>query len=258
MLAQVRKRAPRLFFRRAAAALAVAVVGIFGILVESGRRGLDLEMRRAEAELLNSFEFYSQFLRNVRSVTQRYDMLLAGEQGPLAHGLSQAGQENIEALMLQSSFALGQEYFFLRGVNGETRVEIRRGAIQSTPSPLSIRGEEEFPSLSDVFLSRSCRINGIVHYCLIDIPNRREFVSPRLRTYSLVALTLPEAILTSRYKSQARAWPLLRPELFLRVDGQDASLTYGAGDIDFLVVGGCTPWRTREAIKRTITAGTSR
>ncbi len=170
----------------------VCLMSIFVYFMATKR--LDDTLRLAYLQLIQSLEPYERVLQNARWPAQRYEYL------------SRMGKENldkrfhiIEAQMLQLSFGFDYEYFILRSMDGNTRVEIHRGGLISTKSPLFIFNEEDFKNLAVGYFMRPCTISAQQFLCLIDLPNKREFVAQHKRNYSVIALSPTQSLLRIKY-----------------------------------------------------------
>lgn len=180
------------------------------------------ELAVAQSNILNAVEFYSRFLRNNRSITQKYEMLFAQ---PCSEAETQLRLRQVETLMMQNSFAYGHEYFLLRSVDGLSQIEIRRGSLSTRKTKIEISGEKDFLQYGDIFLMRSCLVGSHTHLCLVDIPNIREFIKNEKRTYTVLVMTIDEIQSLARYEHKKHFFHFFDPGLSLWVGDEQLMLS---------------------------------
>jgi signal transduction histidine kinase len=204
-----------------AAAFVVAFVIAYAALMSQARL-VKAEADRASSSLINSFNYHEIFLRSTRSILHKYDMIRAGNM----HAKEKDKPfEEIQNLMLQNVFGSSREYYLIRTLDGNTSFELRRGALRKETSAIRLEAADMLASMNDNIMMSACAIEGVNHLCLVDIPNRREFLQHTKQSYSVLGFTIADVLSSIRLEKAYVGYGLIRPTVSIQIGHQRLALS---------------------------------
>ncbi len=152
------------------------------------------DLRELKLNLNSQLQLYHSNLRTSRWLMTRFDFL--------RHHFFKNDQRilnSLEGIFIPGfSFGTQNEYFILRDLNGNTKLEALRGALVSRHSEVFIPNEKNLVKQGEGVLTTPCKINQVAYLCLVSTPDLRHFHENSSRYMSLSAISRVELYALSR------------------------------------------------------------
>jgi signal transduction histidine kinase len=152
------------------------------------------DLRELKLNLNSQLQLYHSNLKNSRWALTRFQFL--------RNHFFKADQKllnSLEGIFLPGfSFGSQNEYFILRDLDGNTKLEALRGALVSRHSEVFIPNEKDLVRRGEGLVTTPCKINQVSYLCLISTPDLRDYQEASGRYIAMGAIPRLELFTLAR------------------------------------------------------------